>query len=396
MLLSKVHLSVALSLTVIGSGVYVSDDVREPGETERLTGVLDNIPESYFPSFRFSIIGSGPSQFDAPFLAIEGLCEIGTADAFQVIEEFLTRPVRHRFSRDLKQYALLKVASLGTAPAMDVIRSFDRWAETRRESPALFRIGLKDHGSAHFAPYELKALSTALDRRGVKWAVFEWGVYPGTKERDWELWLTRSQEGGGWGRPVFLNIPFHRYADDKRCRLQVEGERFLLDCQGAAHRFTLAEKQRDTDGDSLADLVERRLGTDLRHPDSDGDGVPDGKDGNPLTPPLDRTDDTTQIRQAVFSFMYATSDSEDVLVVEQGRPFAKQEYRGYRGIVIPAPRLGQNCATLTRFAVTLDAADAATVEINESGLGSGAGWQIGLKKYHGKWVVVDYRLVDES
>ena len=46
----------------------------------------------------------------------------------------------------------------------------------------------------------------------------------------------------------------------------------------------------DDDGDGLSDIEEKRLGTDPLNPDTDGDGIPDGKDPHPLSkevlPPL--------------------------------------------------------------------------------------------------------------
>ncbi len=46
----------------------------------------------------------------------------------------------------------------------------------------------------------------------------------------------------------------------------------------------------DDDGDGLSDIEEKKLGTDPLNPDTDGDGMPDGKDPYPLTkevpPPL--------------------------------------------------------------------------------------------------------------
>src|SRR5690606_24518777 len=46
----------------------------------------------------------------------------------------------------------------------------------------------------------------------------------------------------------------------------------------------------DSDNDGLSDQDEANLGTDPNNPDTDGDGMPDGQDPDPLNPPAPDTD----------------------------------------------------------------------------------------------------------
>lgn len=64
-------------------------------------------------------------------------------------------------------------------------------------------------------------------------------------------------------------------------------------------RLGLAATGKDSDHDSLTDLMERRLGTDPHNPDTDGDGLKDGVDKNPLAAPR-RLSEVEQILAAAF------------------------------------------------------------------------------------------------
>lgn len=48
--------------------------------------------------------------------------------------------------------------------------------------------------------------------------------------------------------------------------------------------MSLADLQRDSDGDGLTDLFEERILTDPNSSDTDSDGLPDASDNQPLTP----------------------------------------------------------------------------------------------------------------
>ena len=150
---------------------------------------------------------------------------------------------------------------------------------------------------------------------------------------------------------------------------------------------------QDTDKDGLPDIVEARLFTDLEKSDSDGDGVVDGKDSNPLTPKSDETNDMTEIKQAVFSVMFATSNSQNVILVVDRAGLGKQEYYGLAGPVILSSQSIQGYVNLTSIDINYQSKDEATVTISDYvGSLSASGHDVKLKKIHGKWVVVSFEM----
>lgn len=77
----------------------------------------------------------------------------------------------------------------------------------------------------------------------------------------------------------------------------------------------LAAIRLDSDHDGLTDLVEKRLGTDPMKADTDGDGIPDGKDPNPLVARVANLSDRQRIIQAIFTTLYAGEPNRDPIVV---------------------------------------------------------------------------------
>src|SRR5882724_6523784 len=134
---------------------------------------------------------------------------------------------------------------------------------------------------------------------------------PGTEISSGGYWVLLSEDGGRtWSAPLYTGLRIHTpyvvraasalplFAGD---HLQVEVEVRELDpasisfppvreirvkrqARGLYLDLRLADLTRDTDGDGLTDLAEERLLTDPRRPDSDGDGIPDGRDPLPLVP----------------------------------------------------------------------------------------------------------------
>ena len=92
--------------------------------------------------------------------------------------------------------------------------------------------------------------------------------------------------------------------------------------------ISIAAIIKDTDGDGLYDIEEKRFLTDYQNPDTDGDGLKDGEELNPLAVPLRKMDDEAQIKQAIFKIhARPRPDTEaPVLVITQEKE--KQEYFG--------------------------------------------------------------------
>jgi outer membrane protein assembly factor BamB len=124
-----------------------------------------------------------------------------------------------------------------------------------------------------------RLLATHRDKDGVLWGLLECGIL-GSRG---DLWIIRH-DGKHWTHPQFTGATYATPVVQKP-----EPRRFY----GLTKHEMLAggwveklvgnpELDRDSDADGLTDLAEQRLGTDPHNPDTDGDGIPDGKDRNPL------------------------------------------------------------------------------------------------------------------
>jgi hypothetical protein len=75
-----------------------------------------------------------------------------------------------------------------------------------------------------------------------------------------------------------LQILHHQFTyppDAGQAQLRPDGTQALTDT------LSLADQQRDSDGDGLTDVAEAMLGTDPHRTDTDGDGIPDASDPTP-------------------------------------------------------------------------------------------------------------------
>jgi len=338
---------------------------------------------------------------DARLKAIQELRRDGSSEAVAILEEFLTT---HGLGRKLKMHALVASGQIGSKEAIEAVGRFEAWSRKRFAEPPPFRFGKHDYAIDHFAPHDLKPLARATDEQGKEWAVFGWRRF-GTED----LWLTASLGKGQWSQPILLDLSLPQTRDtEPDCQLGVKGDSVRVALGGRKLETTRKELAADSDRDGVPDLVEARLGTNPKEPDSDADGVPDGQDPNPLTPRHKGGDDLTEIRQAVFSVLFATSGSQDaIVIVEEARPrgaddrdaglpkehFASQEYYGHAGPVLRSPRIREGFVNVTGLSVKIESPTTATATIKDwEGSLAASGHQATLKKLHGKWVVVAFHM----
>ena len=143
------------------------------------------------------------------------------------------------------------------------------------------------------------------------------------------------------------------------------------------------------------------MGTDSAKADTDGDGVPDAADPCPLTPKGKTDDDTSQIRQAVFAELLATSENCGLVCMLQREgpegDFARQEYYGFAGYVLPAKRACTGAVNITNIQVKIISPDLAEASISDWEGGLAASLHgAKLKKISGRWVVVEFRMTGIS
>jgi hypothetical protein len=312
---------------------------------------------------------------DSRVQAMRRLSEIATAEAVEVLSRFLARPDA---DRKLKGCAVAALGRTGTKEAVDALGRFEQWAEWRRTVPAPFSFGEKEYAIDHFGPTRLESMIRHKGPDGRWWAVFEWDKFGLQNDEggkpDW--WVTSSTDCRFWAPPILI-----------------ERREPVMDWlrQVAEDPSRLAEFTRDLDADGLPDLVERRYGTDPESSDSDGDGVEDGRDGNPLTPAGQVRGDEAAIRQAVFLILFATCDSDYPIYVVPPGEFADQEYRGYQGAVLRSPAIKPGRVNITGIEVEMKSPTSAVASITDYEASEAAsGHRAVLEKVHGKWVVVDF------
>lgn len=359
----------------------ITEPAGRAAEIKQLRATLLEVTDG--GRYRLSV----PSD-DPRLQPIERLSVIGSPDAIGVLEEFLTTYGAHR---KLKQHTLVALGRIGTEAAMEAIRKFEKWTEKMWLDPPDFRFGLKDHAIDHFRPHELKPLATCQDENRAEWAIFRWHRL-GRED----YWITKAKGESTWSDPILLGNLSSRFTTsrDAKFDLRIEEQTFVVRVAGKSVRFNSEDYTLDSDGDGLPDSVERCLTTSAQNPDTDGDGVLDGEDGNPLTPKHKLTNDIAEIRQAVFAILFATCNSQDIVCVVEKGEFANQEYYGYGGFVLKSAEVTPGAVNITELTVQIDSPTAATATITDwEGNLAASERKIQLKKIHGKWVVVDFRMM---
>jgi len=358
--------------------LLILSSVVSAGE-EPVKELRDVLLEDLADSCDIPVSGNDPKS-----KAIQKLGELGTPEAVAVLRQCLTT---WGASRELKQHALVSLGNIGTEEAVKAVGEFEEWAERVRLDPPDFRFGRRDQPIDHFGPHELRPLAEATDANGVRWAVFRWYRYwlPGLN-----LWLTRSKGEDTWTQPVLVDLLIlDSVRSATEVSLRVESGMLQLSLDGLELHFAPDLAGRDGDRDGVSDSIEKRLFMNPADKDSDGDGKMDGVDGNPLTPVSDTSDEAARIRQAVFTALFATSSSADTIVMVETGDYAAQEYLGFGGFVLRAPKMLPGLVNITRFDVTLDSENSARVTVKDvEGNLAASGHEAKLEKKHGKWVVV--------
>ncbi len=165
--------------------------------------------------------------------------------------------------------------------------------------------------------------------------------------RPYDLFLTWSADGRTWSDPVFSGLTSFLDREDKAppptFSLQVRGRaltightrsfakgggeaRPQLKTQQRVHKLKLEDLHRDRDQDDLVDQEEAALFTNPSRPDSDGDGMLDGRDRNPLARPADPARDDEVIAVLAFSYAHLVKG----LLGERGRLLLVEEVAGRR------------------------------------------------------------------
>lgn len=148
-----------------------------------------------------------------------------------------------------------------------------------------------------------------------------------------DLWVAEKVDGA-WIRPLFTGVQSGSFSKTPSAAYQGKTAAEIVAGAWKTLFVNRPEFARDTDGDGLTDLMERRLGTDAGQVDSDGDGRSDLIDPFPLTKPRTNLSELEQVMAAAFEarhrFAWRT-DRPAVITVEGAAPF---ELAGWQGPVL--------------------------------------------------------------
>jgi len=390
MLLPKPHRIIPLLLIILFLSFIVARDLEQRK--------LEPIRMTLFTQDKNLDYGLSVPENDPRLQAIKQLQQIGSPVAVSILRDFLTNNDMHK---QLKQKTLAALGQLGTKHAIKAIEEFESWSKKRFNHPAPFKFGKHQSPLDHIADGFLRPLAEATDKNGKTWAIFAGARYTSwTHEGYPEIWLTCKREKDFWKEPILLDLPDMPAIKSTRlkswknqCPLTVENDLIKITLDGKKLQTSISRSLRDTDGDTMPDIAEASLPTDSQNPDSDKDGIPDGNDSNPLTPPVKEPNDTHQIRQAVFSILLATSSSrQPIFIVDEG-DFAKQEYYGYAGLVLPAEKAKPGRINITEINVRITSPTRAVASIGDyEGNEAASGHEAKLRKIRGKWVVIEFAL----
>lgn len=167
--------------------------------------------------------------------------------------------------------------------------------------------------------------ATAKDEKGTLCGLFN---CPAAGDYD-DLWIARRQNNQ-WTEFLFTG------ASEKDFARKVGSGTLMEFPPDWLKRYALNPALRvDSDGDGLTDILEARLGTNPNNPDTDGDGLPDSQDKNPLAGKLPTTDEEKILAAAFESYFGFSADRGLPLIVAFPPGIAPFELPSAGWLVLP-------------------------------------------------------------
>jgi len=284
-------------------------------------------------------------------------------------------------------------ARLGELASAESFAAIDRIEQAIAETPLLpptVPLGMWPAVGWHMSDSEQRPVATVEGPSGTTYGVLTASLLGGN---DLFLISTRTPDDPeSWSRPKLLG-PLPRLEALRAASLIFRGAGTLVfRAVGVELQFSLEEVERDSDGDGWTDIEEARIGTNPHAVDTDGDGIPDGRDVCPLyegSGPQASDDSATILQKAIFAAFVLTG-SRQMLYVTPSTP--RLHVSGYGGPILfdrAIPKDGPSGGVYVSWRIR-DHTDAdAVVEITDwEGLLAAGGQNVFLKKTLGKWVVV--------
>lgn len=284
-----------------------------------------------------------------------------------------------------KMTALARLGAIGSKSAIDAIAEFEQWAQARPREPKIFYFGVHESPITHMSGQDLQPAAEIADAKGETWAVFWW-----YRENQCGLYLTQQldKKTKAWSPPrllegIVIGLPIRD--EDRKVALELQDDQIVVK-HAQTHTYPL-KTYRQTAASNPA-----RSTAPTSQPKSI---VPD--------------DDESQIRQAAFTYFFATSngreplylitphegDRSEVQATSASAPatkpadFTQQKYIGYAGRVEVRAETVQGENNVTAITIKERTATTAKVYVGDYvGNSAASGSEVFLKKLHGRWVVV--------
>jgi hypothetical protein len=291
----------------------------------------------------------------------------------------------------LRVAAYARLGAIGTAESLAAIARVEREMAAVPLTPSTVTLDVWPRIAWHMSDTDMSGgpLAAAAPQNGVTYAVVEATLLGGTD--DFLISTRTPRDPASWSRPKLIG-PVSRRADADKATLDWRGPRTLvLTSAGATLQIAIDEVERDSDGDGWTDLEEARLGTNPHSPDSDDDGIPDGRDVCPLYAMPPGADDSSMILQAAVFGALAMTGSRELLYATPQTP--RVHLVGYGGPVLydrAIPKSGDGGGgTYVSWRITNKTAADAMVQLTDwEGLLGGGGQEVTLKKIASRWIVV--------
>jgi hypothetical protein len=290
----------------------------------------------------------------------------------------------------LRGAAYAQLGNIGTAESLAAVERIEQSMAETPLTPSTAALDVWPSVGWHMSDVEQTPLATAVAPDGTTYAVVIASLLGGN---DFFLLSTRTpQNPQSWSRPKLLGPPPRRDGRPAASLMFRGPATLVLRAFGVEMQFALEEIERDSDGDGWTDLEEGRIGINPHASDTDGDGIPDGRDVCPLyaAPGARASDDTAAILQKAIFAAFALTGSRQMLYVTPSTP--PVHLAGYGGPIIfdrAIPRDASSGGVYVSWKIRDRSATDAVVEVTDwEGLLAAGGQDVFLKRVLGKWTVV--------
>jgi hypothetical protein len=286
--------------------------------------------------------------------------------------------------------AYARLGDIGTPESLAAVGRIEQAMADVPLTPSTVPLGMWSSVSWHMRDVDQVPLARVTAPDGVTYAVVVASLLGGV---DVFLISTRTpNDPRSWSRPKLVG-PSARRDGDQSGALVLRGPATLaFERPGTEMQFALDEIERDSDGDGWTDAEEGRIGMNPHAPDSDGDGIADGRDVCPLWPRPSVTsadDNDTILERAVFA-AFTLTGSRQMLYVTPST--SRVHIRGYGGPIIfdrAIPSGGSTGGVYVSWKIRERSASDAVVELSDwEGLLAAGGQDVFLKRIRGRWTVV--------